>query len=432
MNFSSFRLKTFSILYFIRGKFDLLKKALIPVGGLGTRLYPLTVDTSKPMVRFLNNFLIDYILSELAYKGIDEVFLGVSGYYNYRDLFDHLGERFRIKIKNKRKVLRIRYQPNEESIGNAHSIKLMADYFDLNDEMLVVQGDTVSDLDLQNLYKFHESSDAFMTIVLKEIDDMEKLKQYGVAKIDENMNIESFIEKPKSPEEAPSRQVNTGIYLLSEDFIRFIRSSEFNDMIKLGKGDFGKDVIPYLISKKYKVTGFVSKGYWFDVGTLDVYRDAAYYLLNNLPKDRLDVETSYKNVMMQGRSTMSKNLHIELIEKAALKRIAFEGKNLIGRHVKIEDNVVLIDSIIDNYSIIENDNKIVKSIVMDRSYIKKGNLIENSIIGRHTKIGEDVKIVNSYIGNNVIIGDESEIVNSSIWPHRSIESKSQINDKKII
>jgi len=405
---------------------------LIPIGGLGTRLYPLTVDTSKPMVRFLNNFLIDFTLSELAYRGINEVFLGVSGFYNYRDVYDHLGERFRVKIDNENKIIKIRYQPNEDSIGNAHSIKIMADYYDISDDVLIIQGDTVASINVSNLYKFHQSNDAFITIVLKEITDPEKLKQFGVAKVDENMKIENFIEKPSNPKELPSRLVNTGIYVLSKDFVKFLRSSEFNEMLKLGKGDFGKDVIPYLISKKYKVMGYVSNGYWFDVGTLDSFMEASYYLLNNIERERLDVETTYKNVYMQGKSKRSKNDHIELIEKIATNKVQFEGKNLVGRHVKIGENVKMLSSVIDNYTVIKGDNEVKNSIIMDRSLIESGAIVERSIIGRHVKIGVNVKIINSHLGNNVIIGDETQIINSSIWPHRTIESKSLISDRKII
>ncbi len=405
---------------------------MIPVGGLGTRLYPLTVDTSKPMVRFLNNFLIDYTLFELAYRGINEVFLGVSGYYNYRDIYDHLGERFKVKIDGEIKTIKLRYQPNEESIGNAHSVKIMADYYDIYDDVLVFQGDTVASININNIYKFHQSNDAFMTIVLKEIVDPERISQFGVAKVDENMRIESFIEKPSNPSELPSRLVNTGIYLLSEDFVKFLRSPEFNEILKLGKGDFGKDIIPYIISKKYKVMGYVSNSYWFDVGTLESYREASYYLLNNLDKDRLNVETEYRNVYMQGMSKRSKNDHIEIIEKIATNKIMINGKNLIGRHVKIGENVKLLSSIIDNYTVIEDNTEINNSIVMDRSFLKTGSVIKNSILGRHVKIGENVKIINSQLGNNVIVGDDAEIINSSIWPHRSIESKSSVVDKKII
>ncbi|MCS6768964.1 MAG: NDP-sugar synthase, partial [Candidatus Caldarchaeum sp.] len=69
----------------------MLKKAVIPLGGLGTRLYPLTVDTSKAMVRFLNRPLIEWMVASLARQGVREVYLAVSGFNNYIPLIDYMG-----------------------------------------------------------------------------------------------------------------------------------------------------------------------------------------------------------------------------------------------------------------------------------------------------------------------------------------------------
>ncbi|MGC9071095.1 MAG: sugar phosphate nucleotidyltransferase [Acidilobus sp.] len=409
-----------------------MKKAAIPIGGQGTRLYPLTVDTSKPMVRFLNRFVIDFILDELAHQGISEVFLGVSGFYNYRDVYDHLGERFYFRSVDSRRIsLKLRYQPNVSSIGNAHSISILADYYDISDSLLVVQGDTVIRLDLGDLMKFHQENDAFMTIVLKPIHNKEALRQLGLAKVRGNGAIEYFVEKPADPEKAPSNLANTGVYLLSEDMVKMLRSDEFKDLIKGRSGDFGRDLIPYVISKGHKVMGFVTNGYWFDIGTLESFVEASFYLLNALPPERLGVATAYHdNIYMQGFSPRSKKDHIDLIERTALKKIELIGPTMIGRHVSIEDGASIANSIVDNYVIISSGSSIRRSIIMDRSIVGNGCTIENSVIGRHVYIGENVTITNSVIGNDVVIGDNTVIDSSLLWPHRAIESNSEIKGKK--
>ncbi len=414
------------------GAISEVKRAAIPIGGLGTRLYPLTVDTSKPMVRFLNRFVIDFILDELALQGINEVFLGVSGFYNYRDLYDHLGERFSIRgLDGRRITLKLRYQPNIESVGNAHSISILADYYDINDNILVVQGDTIAKVDIGELTKVHDASEAYMTIVLKRVEDKESLRQLGLAKISKDNIIEDFVEKPADPEKAPSNLANTGIYLLSEDMIKFLRSDEFKELVKSGKGDFGRDVIPYLLSKGVKIVGYETRGYWFDIGTLQSYVRASFYLLRTLSPERLGVSTVYHDtVYMSGFSERSRKDHVDLIERAAKGLIYLEGSTLIGRHVSIEDGVSVRDSIIDNYVILRSKSSIEGSIIMDRSIVGQGSSVQSSVIGRHVMLGNNVRIVNSYIGNDVTIGDNVVIEDSLIWPHRSIEANSEIRNRR--
>lgn len=414
------------------GRIPEVKKAAIPIGGLGTRLYPFTVDTSKPMVRFLNRFVIDFILDELALQGVGEVFLGVSGFYNYRDVYDHLGERFSVRSPDgKRLVLKLRYQPNVTSVGNAHSISILADYYDINDDVLVVQGDTVVSLNVGDLAKFHESNGAFMTIALKRVDDRESLRQLGLAKLKDDWSIESFVEKPADPEKAPSNLANTGIYLLSHDMVKFLRSDEFASLVKQGRGDFGRDIIPYLIAKGYKVVGYPLNGYWFDIGTIENFVKASFYLLESLPPERLGVATVYHDtIYMMGFSSRSKKDHLDLVERSAQKRIDLSGRVLIGRHVTVEDGASITDSIIDNYVIVKSGARVTKSIVMDRSIIGDNSTVESSIVGRHVAMGSNVKIINSYIGNDVIIGDNAVIIDSQIWPHRSIESNAEISNRR--
>mgnify|MGYP001772634589 CR=1 FL=1 len=409
-----------------------VKKAAIPIGGQGTRLYPLTVDTSKPMVRFLNRFVIDFIMDELAHLGISEVFLGVSGFYNYRDVYDHLGERFYYRSpEGKRYSLKLRYQPNVNTIGNAHSIAVLAEYYDITDLLLIVQGDTIINLDLGKLVKFHESNGAFMTIVLKPIHNKEAMRQLGLAKLRDDESIEYFVEKPADPEKAPSNLANTGVYLLSEDMVKLMRSEDFRNLIKEGRGDFGRDLIPYVISKGYKVYGFITDSYWFDIGTLENYIEASFYMLSTLQPERLGVATVYHdNIYMQGFSPRSKKDHIDLIERCALRKVSITGPALIGRHVYIEDGSTIENSIVDNYVITSRGSTMRRSIVMDRSIIGKDSLVENSVIGRHVYVGDNVKVVNSVIGNDVIVGDNAVIENSLIWPHRSVEANAEIKSKK--
>lgn len=410
----------------------MIRYAIIPLGGLGTRLYPLTVETSKAMIRFLNRPLIEFIVYRLVSQGVREVYMGVSGYINYRTVYDYLGEGYRIASKyGLPNSFRVRYQPLEESVGNADSVRIILEYYDIRDPVVVVQGDTVFDMDLADFWRYHVERGAYMTIALREVDRPEDIRDFGVALVDPDMRIRGFVEKPRSVEDVSSRLVNTGIYLLSEEFRSFITSPEAMEMRSRGMMDFGRDIIPRLVREGKRVYGYDKVFYWFDVGTPRRYLEAVMYLLKRLSLEELDVSEQWNGVRLQGRSTRSRQLHKEIISRAEQKRLFFEGDVLVGRHVYIGDWARIRDSVIDNYTIVSEGVVIESSVVMDRSYIGRGSTIVNSIIGRHVRIGENVFIEGSIVGDDCRIGDNARIIKSRVWPHREIDGMVYIENMTI-
>ncbi len=402
-------------------------KVIVPIGGEATRLRPLTIETSKATVRLLNRPLIEFSLLELAKQGVKEFIFGVRGYINYRSLFDTfkegIGFSARYKIKPR---VHFKYQPRVDSVGNADSVRINMEYYRVEDITVVIQGDNIFRIDLKKLIDFHLDKGAMMTIVLKKWDNVE---DFGVADISGDMRIRRFVEKPKR-EEAPSNLINTGIYVLSPKIREVFQNDDMREMLKLGKMDFGKDIIPYLIEKGYPVYGFEMEGVWFDVGTPDRYLDAMETLLATLPDDeiggkRIDPD---RRIFVQGSSPDSIRRRNIIISKYKKGRLEIQENALIGRHCQIGNGIFIRNSTIDNFSIVENNVKIVRSSIMDRVYIGKDVVIENSIIGRHAEIKSGSKIINSVIGDDVSIGEGSEIIGSRIYPHRTINAGSKIHD----
>jgi len=407
-------------------------KVIIPIGGEATRLRPLTVETSKAAVRLLNRPLIEYTILELARQGIKEFIFGVKGYVNYRSLFDlykeGIGFSARYHIKPR---VHFKYIPRAETVGNAHAVKIALDYYDIKEPSIIVQGDNLFKLDIKKVLEYHEQKNALMTIVLKKVENVE---EFGVAELDKDMRIKRFVEKPKRKEEAPSNLANTGIYVLSPKIREIFDSEEIEEMIKLGKMDFGKDIIPYLIAKGYPVYGYVTEDLWFDVGTPERYLEAMLTLLRSLPDEdmqgiRIDEN---RRIFVQGTSPDSRKRRLiikRMYKKGTLK---LEGNILIGRHCQIGSGTYIEDSAIDNFTIIGKNVRIVKSSVMDRVYIGDNAVIENSIIGRHVEIrsssSKPTRIINSVIADDAVIGEGSEIINSKIYPHKHINAESKIFD----
>ncbi len=396
----------------------MIKKAVIPIGGEATRLRPLTIETSKGLVRLLNKPILEHSILSLARDGVEEVYLGVRGYVNYTTLFDYFREGYWLKKKyGLENEVRIRYMPRYESTTNGDAVWYTMKYYDIKEPVVVIQGDNIYQLNIGEMYEWHRRKGAFMTIALQQVNDV---TGFGVAKIDDDHRIEYFVEKPK-PEEAPSNLANTGIYILSENFWEFLEEDWAREMKENRRLDFGGDIIPALIEHGYDVYGYPMSGYWFDIGTPDRYLNAAMYLLHRLsPGDMEAVEITH-DVYMQGKSEMSEDLRRRIRERIKRGEILVEGKVLLGRHISIGNRTALEDAIIDNYSIVGRNCEILHSVVMDRVKLGDNVRIMNSIIGRHVEIGDNVRIVNSVIGDNAVIGDNVRMYNVRIWPHEFVE-----------
>ncbi|WP_148682391.1 nucleotidyltransferase family protein [Pyrobaculum neutrophilum] len=396
----------------------MVKIAVIPVGGEAVRLRPLTVETSKAMVRILNRPLVELSILHLAQQGVEEFYFGVRGYHNYRDIYDYFREGGWLYERYGRKV-RIRYMPRVETRGNAEAVLATLEYYDIAEPVLVVQGDNIFKLDIQDMYRFHSSHKAFITIALKE--EAGNLSEFGVAAVGEDMRILKFVEKPKRREEAPSNLVNTGLYILSEDFRSFFKGEVGQKLYREGKMDFGGDVIPACIETGLPVYGYVTSGYWFDVGTPERYLKAVRFLLRHLPPEELEAEEIAPQIYAQGTSERSKSLKAKIREDIVNNAIRVEGPVLIGRHVQIGGGAYLRESVVDNYVIIGEKTAVEESVVMDRTYVGSGVSIKRSIIGRHVYIGDGAVVEDSVVADNAYVGEGAQLKNVRVWPHKTVE-----------
>ncbi len=275
----------------------------------------------------------------------------MKGYTNYRDLYDYFesGYGFSARYNIKPRV-HIKYQPNVEDFGSADSARINMEYYELNNPVFAVQGDNIFDIKVKNLIDFHKEKCAALTIVLREVENVEGL---GIADIDKNGRIKRFVEKPL-PKDAPSNLANTGLYVLSPEVRKIFREKGIQQIMKeKNRLDFGYDFIPYVIQSGRPVYGYTLKGTWFDVGTPKNYLEAMKNLLYgdfctlNDFGGRLKEESK---IWVQGESGDSEKKRQEIIRKIKQKKITLEGAVLIGRHCQIEDGARIVDSCIDNFT----------------------------------------------------------------------------------
>ena len=221
-------------------------KAVLLVGGRGTRLRPLTDNLPKSLLKIKEETIIEHLFDLLKKYGIRDAILCV-GY-----LKDKIKEHFEDASKY---GINITYVEENEPLGTAGPLKLAKKY--LKDSFIVSNGDELKNINIPRMFRLHKRKNALATIALTTVDDP---SHYGVARLDGSRIIE-FIEKPTN---SVSNLINAGFYILEPEVI---------DMIPNGFSMLEKDVFPKL-AKLGRLRGFPFAGQWFDIGNIERYKIA--------------------------------------------------------------------------------------------------------------------------------------------------------------
>jgi NDP-sugar pyrophosphorylase family protein len=406
-------------------------RVIIPVGGKATRLLPLTAETSKACLRLLNRPLVEYSLLSLANQGIRHFIFGVKGYTNYRDLNDYFESGYGFSARyNIKPRIHIKYQPNVQDLGSADSARINMEYYEINTPVFAVQGDNIFDLNIKDLIRFHKEKCAAMTIVLRQVQNVEG---FGIANIDKKNRIRCFIEKPL-PKDAPSNLANTGLYVLSPEVKKIFKEKGIKQIInEKNRLDFGYDFIPYMTQTDRPVYGYTLKGNWFDVGTPKNYLEA----MKNLLRGGFSMLTEFggrisekQQIWVQGDSNDSEKRRQEIIQKIKQKKIRIEGAVLIGRHCQIDDGARIVNSCIDNFTRVGKDAVIENSAIMDRAIIGEKAEVKDSIIGRHVTIlsnsQKHTRICSiSVVADDVTVEEGCTLEATKIYPHQKVRGEFQ-------
>ncbi len=218
---------------------------VLMVGGLGTRLMPLTEDTPKPMLEVGGRPILQTIVEGFAKHGFINITMCLGYKSNVIQDFFKDGKAFEVNID---------YIVEEKRMGTAGALTLLKKEF--NEPFFVMNGDLLTNIDYEKMLDFHQINSSKATMCVRKYDIE---VPYGVVSID-NENIVSIEEKP-----IHSFFVNAGIYLLEPECIDLIPKNEFYDMPTL----FEK-----LIDVKEKTVSFPLKEYWLDIGRLEDFKKA--------------------------------------------------------------------------------------------------------------------------------------------------------------
>lgn len=382
-------------------------RAVILAGGDGSRLGVLTAKRAKPAVPFAGKYrIIDFTLSNCVNSGIFDVV--ILAQYRPHSLIEHLGAGGPWDLdRDFTGGLRL-YTPFKGRhaadwyVGTADAVQQNFSFIKTNDPdtILILSGDHVYRMDYDAMIAFHHDYDADLTMATIRVP-WEETDRFGILETDNEYHVTSFVEKPS---QASSNLANMGVYVFRMDTLDQVLWEDHHD--PNSSHDFGKDIIPKMVTGHYRVLGFPYSGYWVDVGTVKTYWQAHMDLLPEKPSidlnDRSWVIHTRTEERPPARIAHGADIRDSLISDGCIiAEGALIERSVLSPGVRVMPGAQIIESIILTDTIIENDSHIERSILDKRVHVSN-----NVMIGKIQPGGEQAFAMvgkNSCIPANTII-----------------------------
>jgi mannose-1-phosphate guanylyltransferase len=336
-------------------------KAIILVGGEGTRLRPLTYSIVKSMVPVLNRPFIEHVIRNLSSHGVDEVVLAMG--YKPDSIYAYFKDRQAAGV-------RLTYSLEDKPLGTAGAVKNAASHVD--GTFFVLNGDTFSDIDYGDMLKQHRKNKSRATIALAEVEDPTR---FGVVETDKNGRVKAFIEKP-SRDRITSNWINAGVYLLEPDVLDRIPVNDFYM--------FERGVFPGMLLSGEPIYAYHLHGYWIDMGNPAQYKQVNFDILSG-----------------KCQSPDRPARHIAIGEGSNIHpSVQFTGQVLVDRDCTIDEDTEMRGPV----------------ILGSGCRIGKQSLISNSILWDNVSIGEGTQVLNSVIVSGANIDNGTVMQDTAFNP----------------
>jgi mannose-1-phosphate guanylyltransferase / phosphomannomutase len=362
-------------------------KAVIMAGGEGTRLRPLTANQPKPMLPVGNRPMMEHIVRHVRNHGFKDIVVTVQ--FLASQVRNYFGDGSDMGVD-------LTYATETTPLGTAGSVKNAAEQLD--ETFLVLSGDALTDVNLDEVVSFHRQSGAMVTVALKRMDNP---LEFGIVITRDDGRIERFLEKPHWGQ-VFSDTINTGIYVIEPEVFAHIPD---------GPSDFAGDIFPRLLARGVPLYGFVVDGYWEDVGNLEAYQQAHQDLLDG----RVKVEVPGFEV----RPGLWLGEGAEVDPDTTL-----DGPVLIGDFAKVEGGAQLREyTVIGSGVVVKSGAVLHRAIVHDNAYIGQGASLRGCVVGRSADVKRGGRVE-----DGVVVGDNSNIghgailqPNVKIYPFKTVE-----------
>jgi mannose-1-phosphate guanylyltransferase len=328
-------------------------QALVLAGGEGTRLRPLTLSTPKPVMPLAGRPFLTFMLDWVHRHGVDEVILSCG----------FMSEAVKRVLGDIYDGMRLRYVIEREPLGTAGPVRLAHDEGLLEERLLVLNGDVLSDMDLGAELAEHERNGARATLALYPVDDT---SSYGVVPTADDGRVEAFLEKAAG--EVPTNRINAGAYVVEREVV---------ETIPAGRAvSFEREIFPELVGSG--LYGYAGEGYWIDIGTPERYLEATWDLLAGRVDSQLPPRDETGSLILEG--CLVAGAHVG-------------PQSVLGRHCSVG-----------------SDSRIDRSVLHDRVLVGADAQVEESVLAEGARVGKRARIgPGAMIGAGATIGEEAVI-----------------------
>ncbi|MFL5885304.1 MAG: sugar phosphate nucleotidyltransferase [Thermoleophilaceae bacterium] len=328
-------------------------QALVLAGGEGTRLRPLTLTVPKPVMPLAGRPFLTFMLDWLKRHGVDDVILSCG----------FMSEAVERVLGDEYDGMKLHHMVEEEPLGTGGPMRLAADEGLLEDRLLVLNGDVLTDMDLTAELKQHTATGARATLALTAVEDT---SSYGVVPTRPDGQVEAFLEKSEGP--APTDRINAGAYVLERSVV---------DEIPPGRAvSFEREVFPKLVDDG--LYGWMAEGYWIDIGTPERYLEATYDLLAGRVESSLPPRDETDSLVYDGCITSG----------ARIGPLA-----VLGRHCSVGDRSVVERAVLHDSVMVGTQCTVTEAIVGEGARLADGVQVDpGAVIGAGASIAEGTQV----------------------------------------
>ncbi|MFF5336641.1 sugar phosphate nucleotidyltransferase [Streptomyces sp. NPDC013181] len=336
------------------------KEAILLVGGKGTRLRPLTVHTPKPMVPAAGVPFLTHQLARARAAGVEHIVLATS----------YLAEVFEPYFGDGSSLgLHIEYVTEREPLGTGGAIRNVAHRLASgpDEPVLIFNGDILTGLDIRALVASHADSGADVSLHLTRVEDP---RAFGLVPTDGTGRVTAFLEKPQTPEEIVTDQINAGAYIFRRSVI---------DTIPAGRPvSVERETFPGLLAAGAHLQGMVDSTYWLDLGTPQAFvRGSADLVLGRAPSPAVPGRC--------GDSLALPTASVAPDAKLSGGTVVGEGA-VIGAGARIDGSTVLAGAVVE-----------------------PGAVISDSLVGARARIGSRTVLAGAVVGDGAEVGADNEL-----------------------
>jgi len=324
-------------------------KAVVLVGGFGTRLRPLTLTAPKQMLPVVDRTMLEHVVGGLGRHGVDEVVLSL-GYKEdvFREAFPD-GECAGVAL---------RYAVEPEPLDTAGAVRFAAEAAGIDETFIVVNGDVFTDLDVREVWDRHHEVGAEGTIALTPVDDPSR---YGVVPTDPDGKVLGFVEKPPR-ETAPTNWINAGTYVLEPSVLARIDSGR--------KVSIERETFPAIVADG-ELWAVQSEAYWVDAGTPETYLQVQLDLIDGVRGGEWN----------------------DVADSA-----------MVASEADVHHSVVMPEAVIEAGATVRD------AVVSAGARIAAGATVDRSIVGPGAVVGADAHLRNlSMVGDSAVVDPGAEL-----------------------